>query len=246
MKKERKEKQNKPQKWGIYRNFFKRFLDIFLSGLALILLSPVMFVVWCLVRIKLGGPAIFVQPRPGKNGKPFLFYKFRSMTNEKDENGNLLPDEKRLTKFGKFLRKSSLDELPQLWNIFKGDMSIIGPRPKLIKDMVFFSEETMKSYSVRPGLTGLAQINCRDTSPWGEVFEWNKKYEEKITFWKDTKIFFKTFATLFKKKGVSGGSADKKDYYYPDYLLNRKLISKEQYEKGLEKAREIEKGILKK
>ena len=143
----------------MYRKCFKRLLDIIISLTALIVLSPILLVVWILVRVKLGGPAIFTQQRPGKNEKVFKLYKFRSMTNERDENGELLPDEVRLTKFGKLLRSTSLDELPELFNILKGDMSLIGPRPLLVRYLPWYTEEERHRHDVRPGLTGLAQVN---------------------------------------------------------------------------------------
>lgn len=152
----------------MYKNYIKRFLDFTLSLLALILLSPVMLIIAILVRIKLGTPVIFKQQRPGKNEKIFTLYKFRTMTDKKDENGNLLPDSERLTKFGKLLRSTSLDELPELVNIIKGDMAIVGPRPLLIKDMLFMTEEQRKRHTVRQGLTGLAQINGRNNITWKE------------------------------------------------------------------------------
>ena len=146
----------------MYAKYIKRILDFTLSLVALIILMPLMIILWVLVRIKLGKPAIFKQQRPGKNEKIFTLYKFRTMTDEKDENGKLLPDEKRLTKFGKMLRSTSLDELPELINIIKGDMSIVGPRPQLVRDMVFMTEQQRKRHKVRQGLTGLAQINGRN------------------------------------------------------------------------------------
>lgn len=227
----------------MYKHFFKRFLDILLSGLALFMLWPVMLIVAILVRCKLGGPAIFAQYRPGKNNKIFKFYKFRSMTNEKDENGNLLPDEVRMTKFGRALRKTSLDELPQLWNIFKGDMSIIGPRPKLVKDMVFYNDEQNIRSKVRPGLTGLAQVNGRNNATWEEVFEYDKEYAEKLSFFMDIKIFFKTIGKVFKKADIVEQNQTKQAYYFGDYLLESKQISKEEYDEKQEKAKQLLEAI---
>lgn len=223
----------------MYKHFFKRFFDIVLSGGALIVFSPVMLVVAILVRIKLGGPVIFCQYRPGRNNKIFKFYKFRSMTNEKDENGNLLPDEKRLTKFGKMLRKTSLDELPQLWNIFKGDMSIIGPRPKLVKDMVFYNDEQNIRNRVRPGLTGLAQVNGRNNITWEELFNFDKQYVENVNFWMDFKIFFKTIVKVFKRADIVEQNKTKQNYYYGDYLLETDQIQKEEYNKKIQEANDI-------
>ncbi len=223
----------------MYKHFFKRFFDILLSGLALIVFAPVMLIVAILVRCKLGGPAIFSQYRPGKNNKIFKFYKFRSMTNEKDENGNLLPDEKRMTKFGRALRKTSLDELPQLWNIFKGDMSIIGPRPKLVKDMVFYNDEQNIRANVRPGLTGLAQVNGRNNATWEEVFAYDKEYAEKVSFAMDFKIFFKTIGKVFKKADIVEQNQTKQAYYFGDYLLESNQISKEEYDEKQAKAKKL-------
>lgn len=150
----------------MYRKYFKRLFEVICSLLALIVLTPLLLVTAILVRIKLGSPVIFKQKRPGLHEKIFTLYKFRTMTDQKDEQGNLLPDEVRLTKFGKMLRSTSLDELPELWNILKGDMSIVGPRPQLIKDMVFMTDEQRKRHTVRPGLTGLAQVNGRNAITW--------------------------------------------------------------------------------
>ncbi len=223
----------------MYRHFFKRFFDICISGVALLLLWPVMIIVAILVKIKLGGPVIFSQYRPGKNNKIFKFYKFRSMTNEKDENGNLLPDNVRLTKFGKLLRKTSLDELPQLWNILKGDMSIIGPRPKLVKDMVFYNEEQNIRSKVLPGLTGLAQVNGRNNITWEELFEYDKEYVEKLNFWLDVKIFFKTIVKVFKRADIVEQDKTKQNYYYGDYLLETDQIKEDEYNKKIKEANDI-------
>ena len=201
---------------NLYSCFFKRFFDILLSGLALILLSPVMLVVAILIRCKMGKGVIFSQYRPGKNNKIFKLYKFRTMLSTKDENGELLPDSQRMTKFGNMLRKTSLDELPQLWNIFKGDMSIIGPRPKLIKDMVFYNEEQNVRALVRPGLTGLAQVNGRNNITWEEVFEYDKEYVKNISLWLDTKIFFKTIINVIKKQDIVEQDKTKQNYYFGD------------------------------
>ena len=224
---------------NLYSMFFKRFFDILLSGLALIILSPVIAVVAILVRIKLGGPVVFSQYRPGKNNKVFKLYKFRSMTNAKDENGELLPDKQRMTKFGNLLRKTSLDELPQLWNIFKGDMSIIGPRPKLVKDMIFYDDDQNVRALVRPGLTGLAQVNGRNNATWEEIFEYDRKYVQSISLWTDTKIFFKTIAKVFKRADIVEQDQTKQNYYYGDYLLETNQITQEEYDKKQQEAKEI-------
>ena len=192
---------------GLYEKCIKRMLDIVLSLSALIILSPVMFVVWCLVRIKLGSPAIFKQERPGLNGKVFKLYKFRTMTDERDENGELLPDEVRLTKFGKALRGTSLDELPELWNIVKGDMSIVGPRPLLAKYLPLYSERQARRHEVRPGFTGLAQVKGRNSISWEEKFEWDVWYADNITFGGDIKIILNTVKVVLKKDGISSGTS---------------------------------------
>lgn len=192
---------------GLYEKCIKRMLDIVLSLSALIILSPVMFVVWCLVRIKLGSSAIFKQERPGLNGKVFKLYKFRTMTDERDENGELLPDEVRLTKFGKALRSTSLDELPELWNIVKGDMSIVGPRPLLVKYLPLYSERQARRHEVRPGFTGLAQVKGRNSISWEEKFEWDVWYVDNITFGGDIKIILNTVKVVLKKDGISSGTS---------------------------------------
>ena len=186
----------------MYRKFVKRLLDIVLSLLALIILSPILLIIFILVRIKLGKPAIFKQQRPGKNEKIFTLYKFRTMTEEKDEEGNLLPDEKRLTKFGKILRKTSLDELPELVNILKGDMSIVGPRPLAVIYLPYYNEDEKHRHDVRPGLTGLAQVNGRNTLLWEEKFKYDLEYIHNITFINDCKIILKTIKKVFKEEGI--------------------------------------------
>mgnify|MGYP002540516600 FL=1 len=176
----------------MYRKYIKRVLDFTLSLIALIILSPIYLVLAILVRIKLGSPIIFKQERPGLNEKIFTLYKFRTMTDEKDENGNLLPDEVRLTKFGKFLRSTSLDELPELINIIKGDMSIVGPRPLLVEYLPLYNEKQRCRHNVRPGLTGYAQISGRNSISWEEKFNDDLMYIENITFMEDLKIILKT------------------------------------------------------
>lgn len=187
----------------MYQKFFKRFFDIVLSGCALIVLSPVLLVTAILVRTKLGSPVIFCQQRPGKDEKIFKMYKFRSMTDERDENGELLPDEVRLTPFGRKLRSTSLDELPELWNIFKGDMSIVGPRPLLVKYLPRYNEEQKHRHDVRPGLTGLAQVNGRNAISWEEKFALDVEYVRNISFLKDIEIVFATAAKVLKRDGIS-------------------------------------------
>ena len=187
----------------MYAKYIKRMLDFILSLIALIVLSPLMIIIGILVRIKLGKPVIFKQKRPGKNEKIFTLYKFRTMTDEKDEQGNLLADEKRLTKFGKFLRSTSLDELPELWNILKGEMAIVGPRPLLVEYLPLYNEEQKHRHDIKPGLTGLAQITGRNAIQWEEKFKEDIEYVNNITFIQDTKIILKTFVKVFKKEGIN-------------------------------------------
>lgn len=187
----------------MYRRFFKRFFDIVLSLAALIVLSPVLLVVAVLVRVKLGSPVIFCQERPGKDEKIFRLYKFRSMTDERDENGKLLPDEVRLTKFGQVLRGTSLDELPELWNILKGDMSIVGPRPLLVKYLPYYSQAQHHRHDVRPGLTGYAQAHGRNGVTWDEKFEMDLQYVQHITLKGDIRIIFDTVRIVLKREGIS-------------------------------------------
>ncbi len=229
----------------MYRCFFKRFFDILLSFLALVVLSPILLILTLLVAIFLGRPVLFKQVRPGKNNKLFTMQKFRTMTSATDEEGNLLPDEVRLTKFGKFLRSTSLDELPQIWTIFIGKMSIIGPRPQLVKDMVFFDEETNKRQSVTPGLTGLAQISGRNNVTWDEKFVWDLKYVQKVTFWGDLKIFFKTVFKVLSRSDIStSGMATAEDY--GDYLLREGKITKEHYDEKVQLSKELIRDFLNK
>lgn len=187
----------------MYAKYIKIMLDFILSLIALIVLSPLMLIIGLLVRIKLGKPIIFKQKRPGKNEKIFTLYKFRTMTDEKDQNGNLLPDAERLTKFGKTLRSTSLDELPELWNILKGEMAIVGPRPLLVEYLPLYNEKQKHRHDVRPGLTGLAQISGRNTIDWEEKFEEDIEYIQNVNFVTDCKIVFKTVSKVLKKEGIS-------------------------------------------
>lgn len=191
----------------MYRFFIKRCLDFVLSLMALILLSPALLVVAVLVRVKLGTPVIFKQERPGRNEKIFRMYKFRTMTDQKDNEGRLLPDEIRLTSFGKKLRSTSLDELPELFNILKGDMSIVGPRPLLVRYLPLYNERQRHRHDVRPGFTGLAQVNGRNSISWEEKFEWDVKYVEKLSFGLDVKIILQTVKTVLKREGISSGTS---------------------------------------
>ncbi|QIK70912.1 sugar transferase [Erysipelothrix sp. HDW6C] len=187
----------------MYERYFKRVIDFVVALVSIILLSPIIIVVSVLVRVKLGSPILFKQQRPGKNSKIFTMYKFRSMTDAKDENGVLLDDSIRLTKFGRFLRSTSLDELPELFNILIGNMSLVGPRPLLVEYLDLYSEEQLKRQNVLPGLTGLAQVNGRNAISWEEKFKLDIEYVENIRFTSDVKIFFQTFASVFKREGVS-------------------------------------------
>ena len=192
---------------GIYRRFLKRPMDFILSLMAIIVLSPVLIIVGVLVRVKLGSPVLFKQKRPGLNEKIFTMYKFRTMTDEKDENGELLPDNIRLTRFGKMLRSTSLDELPELFNIFKGDMSIVGPRPLLIQYLELYNAHQKRRHEVRPGLSGHAQVNGRNAISWEDKFNLDVEYVENISFIEDWKIILKTIKKVFVKEGISSDTS---------------------------------------
>ncbi len=187
----------------LYRQFFKRFYDLVLSAIALLVLSPILLILIIIGAIAMKGNPFFTQPRPGKNERIFNLIKFRTMTCEKDENGVLLPDEKRLTKYGKFLRSTSLDELPELINIFIGNMSIVGPRPLLVRYIPRYSERQRKRHNVRPGLTGWAQVNGRNAISWSERFELDVEYVEKISLLLDLKVLFKTVFAVLKRSGIT-------------------------------------------
>ena len=217
----------------MYEKYFKRLFDIICALAAIIVFSWLYIIVAVLVRIKLGSPVIFKQARPGLDGKIFYLYKFRSMTNECDENGNLLPDEIRLTKFGKLLRATSLDELPEAFNILRGDMSVVGPRPQLVRDMVFFTDEQMKRQSVKPGLSGLAQINGRNGITWEEKIGYDLEYIKNITFLGDVKIIFLTVWKAFvKQDGVSQEGMDTAEDL-GDWLLRTGKVTQEEYDKKM-------------
>lgn len=189
-------------KAGFYEKYVKRLLDIVLSGCALIVLSPLLVVTAILVRVKLGSPVIFCQERPGNDEKIFKLHKFRSMSDARDENGNLLPDKERLTGFGKKLRSLSIDELPELWDIFRGKMSIVGPRPLLVEYLPYYTENERHRHDVRPGLTGLAQINGRNTLTWEQKFTYDLEYVQHIGFCEDIKILFRTVGKVLNRSGV--------------------------------------------
>jgi len=234
----------KKGKDSIYCCYIKRIVDVICALLAMVVFCWLYAIIAILVLVKLGNPVIFKQPRPGKNEKIFTIYKFRTMTDKKDKNGNLLPDDVRLTKFGKFLRSTSLDELPEAWNILKGDMSVVGPRPQLVRDMVFMTSEQRKRHCVRPGLSGLAQINGRNCIEWEDKFRYDIEYIELIGFWEDFKIVCKTAVKAIKSESITyEGMATAEDF--GDYLLRTGKIRKSEYDAGLMESKELlEGGIL--
>lgn len=228
----------------MYLKFFKRFFDFLLSLLAIIILLPLLILLTVLGAVFMGGNPFFLQDRPGKkdkNGqeKIFKLIKFRTMSNKKDENGCLLPDSKRLNSYGKFLRATSLDELPEMWNILKGDISIVGPRPQLVRDMVFMSSAERQRHDVRPGLTGLAQVNGRNNITWEKKFEYDLQYiNNGITLWGDIKIILKTFIKVAKcADTVREGTSS--DVDFGDWLLNEGKIDKENYDKKQQEAKAL-------
>lgn len=200
--------------YGPYELIFKRIIDIFVSLCAIICLSPVLLVTALLVRVKLGSPVLFHQKRPGRFGEVFGMCKFRSMTDERDEEGNLLPDEVRLTSFGKKLRATSLDELPELFNILKGDMSLVGPRPLLVQYLPLYNETQQHRHDVRPGLTGLAQVNGRNAITWEQKFEYDVEYASKVTFLGDLKILFATVGKVLHRDGISAEGQATMDFFH--------------------------------
>ena len=219
----------KHEPYGPYEKYFKRPIDLVCGLAAVIVFCWLYIIVAVLVRIKLGSPVLFTQERPGKNEKIFKLYKFRTMTDARDDNGELLPDDVRLTKFGKWLRSTSLDELPEAFNIIKGDMSVVGPRPQLVRDMVFMTREQRQRHVVRPGLSGLAQINGRNDIAWEDKLEWDLKYIDKISFPEDIRIVIQTVIKAFvKKEGISESNmATAEDF--GDYLLRNGKIRIEEY-----------------
>ena len=231
----------------MYANFLKRPIDFILSLCAVFALSPVFIVLIILGTIKMQENPFFTQLRPGKkdkngNEKIFKLIKFRTMTNARDKEGNLLPDEERLTSYGEFLRKTSLDELPELFNILKGDMAVIGPRPQLVRDMVFMSDEQRARHNVRPGLSGLAQINGRNCIEWEDKLNYDLEYIKNISFAEDVRIIFTTVVKVFKTESISyEGMATAEDF--GDYLLRTNKIDKETYDKNQLKARELIKNL---
>lgn len=222
----------------MYARFWKRALDFLLSALALTVLSPVLLVLTVVGAVTMKGNPFFTQVRPGKDETLFKLVKFRSMTCETDSQGNLLPDAKRLTKYGKFLRASSLDELPELWNILKGDMSIVGPRPQLVRDMVFMTPEQRRRHCVRQGLTGLAQVSGRNSMTWEQKMQYDLQYIENITLWGDVKIILKTVQKVFVRDGISAEGMDTAEDF-GDCLLRTGRVTREEYRNKQEEALEL-------
>ena len=221
------------RKLGFYEKYIKRLLDIVCSLLFIIVFSWLYLIIAVIVRVKMDSPVLFKQPRPGiiKNGKETIFdmFKFRSMTDERGADGELLPDHHRLPAFGAFLRSTSLDELPEIFCILKGDMSVVGPRPQLVRDMVFMSDKQRMRHTAKPGLTGLAQVMGRNAITWEEKLDWDLKYIERVTFWNDVKILFQTVVAVFKRSGITDGeNATALDY--GDALLKAGKVSKSQYD----------------
>ena len=223
----------------MYANNLKRILDFFCALAAICCLSPLLVVLTVVGAFKMKGNPFFTQPRPGKGERIFRLVKFRTMTNEKDANGKLLPDDVRLTAYGKFLRSTSLDELPELFNILKGDMAVIGPRPQLVRDMVFMTPEQRKRHTVRQGLSGLAQINGRNAVTWEKKIEYDLEYIKKITFLGDVKIILTTLNKAFIKRSdiTEEGSDTATDL--GDYLLASGRITREEYDRGQEEAKRL-------
>ena len=222
----------------MYAKLFKRPLDFVCALLALTALSPVLAVLTLLGAVKMRGNPFFTQPRPGKGEKIFKLVKFRTMTNEKDADGNLLPDDVRLNAYGKFLRSTSLDELPELFNILKGDMAVIGPRPQLVRDMVFMTPEQRKRHTVRQGLSGLAQISGRNAVTWEAKIGYDLEYIKKITFLGDVKIILTTLGKVFKRDGITEENCDTATDL-ADYLLAEGRITREQYDRGQAEAKKL-------
>ena len=222
----------------MYQRYFKRIFDVLSSATVLLLFSPLLIVLAWLVRSKLGSPVIFTQIRPGKNVELFRLYKFRSMTDERDKDGKLLPDSERMTDFGRRLRATSLDELPELINILKGDMSVVGPRPQLVRDMVFFTPEEMKLQSVLPGLTGLAQISGRNNIDWKERFRYDLQYVQHITFVEDMRIIYRTIFKVGAQEDVATEGMETSEDY-GDWLLRRNRITSDDYAESQMRAEKI-------
>lgn len=227
---------------GFYEKYVKRGLDIICSLLFIVIFCWLYLIIVVIVRTKMGSPVIFKQSRPGivKNGQETIFsmYKFRTMTDERDGSGNLLPDEKRLNSFGALLRSTSLDELLEVFCILRGTMSVVGPRPQLVRDMVFMSDEQRMRHTAKPGLTGLAQVKGRNAISWEEKLDWDLKYIENVSFWNDLKILFDTVVAVFKRDGITDGeNATALDY--GDVMLAEGHVSQEEYVKLQEKAKRL-------
>lgn len=222
----------------MYAKYLKRVLDFIISLCALLVLSPLLLILTILGWIFMGGNPFFVQPRPGKDEKIFNLVKFRSMSNKKDKDGNLLPDDVRLNKYGRFLRSTSLDELPELYNILVGDMSIVGPRPLLVKDMVFMSEKQRKRHSVRQGLTGLAQVNGRNNISWEQKLAYDLEYVQNITIKKDVEIVINTILCVLKRKDINREGTSS-DIDLGDYLLANNSINEKQYQIKITEAEKL-------
>lgn len=223
---------------GIYAKHIKRAMDFFLSFCAIVVLSPILLILTVVGAIAMKGNPFFTQLRPGKNEKIFKLIKFRTMTCEKDKNGNLLPDDKRLTGYGKFIRSTSLDELPELINILIGDMAVIGPRPQLVRDMVFMTERQRMRHKVRPGLSGLAQISGRNAINWENKLEYDIEYIQNITFLGDWKIIFLTVLKVFKREDISADGMETAEDL-GDYLLENGIVDKKIYDKKQADALEL-------
>lgn len=234
------------RKIGFYEKYIKRLLDILCSGAAIIVFCWLYVIIAIMVRVKLGKPVLFKQPRPGMvnlktgNERIFNMYKFRTMTDERDEKGKLLPDEVRLTKFGRMLRATSLDELPEAFNILKGDMSVVGPRPQLVRDMVFMSDTQRMRHTAKPGLSGLAQVNGRNAVSWEDKIKWDLKYIEKVSFVGDIKIVWQTFKKVFVRSNITESNEETDvTLDYGDALLREGKVSKEEYDAKQAEARQL-------
>lgn len=241
-KKRNKKGQRMNHKQGIYEKYIKRVFDIICALLAIIVFCWLYVIIAALVRVKLGSPVLFTQPRPGKDEKIFKLYKFRTMTDERDENGELLPDDVRLTSFGKWLRSTSMDELPEAFNILNGTMSVIGPRPQLVRDMTFMSKEQRRRHCVRPGLSGLAQTRGRNALAWDDKLATDLEYIENVTFYGDVKIVLDTVKQVFfKQKGQEDKDIDEVDITddFGDYLLKMGRVTQEEYDQKQKEAREL-------
>lgn len=224
--------------YGPYERWFKRPIDIFCALAAMVVFCWLYAIVAILVRVKLGSPVLFCQPRPGKDEKIFKLYKFRTMTDERDEQGNLLPDDVRLTKFGKFLRSTSLDELPEAWNILKGDMSVIGPRPQLVRDMVFMTPDQRQRHGVLPGLSGLAQVRGRNAISWEGKLATDLEYVEKVTFMGDLKIVLQTVVKFVKREDISAEGMETAEDL-GDYLLRTDQVEQAEYDRLQQEAKDL-------